>query len=177
MPRFNYVALDARGQEASGLLEAASSRAAISQLRQAGYFPTSVIEEAIISADGKEARRRAATAPRVRKPRAKKGIVLFQRRKVKSKILMIFTRQLATLIDSGLPLLRSLNVLARQERDPVLKRTTEALADSVQSGNTFSDSLAQHPKIFNVLYISMVKAGELGGVLELVLTRLSEFQE
>ena len=60
MPRFNYVALDARGQEASGLLEAASSSAAISQLRQAGYFPTSVIEEAIISSDGKEARRRAA---------------------------------------------------------------------------------------------------------------------
>src|SRR6266536_2761761 len=177
MARFNYVALDARGQEASGLLEAASSNAAISQLRQAGYFPTSVIEEAISSADGKEARRRVATAARVTKPRAKKGIVLFQRKKVKSKILMIFTRQLATLIDSGLPLLRSLNVLARQERDPVLKRTTEALADSVQSGNTFSDSLAQHPKIFNDLYVSMVKAGELGGVLEVVLKRLAEFQE
>ena len=73
MARFNYVALDARGQEASGLLEAASSNAAISQLRQAGYFPTSVIEEAIISSDGKEARRRAATAARVTKPRAKKA--------------------------------------------------------------------------------------------------------
>src|SRR5256885_1153183 len=177
MARFNYVALDARGQEASGLLEATSSNAAISQLRQAGYFPTSVIEEAIISPDGKEARRRTPTAARVTKPRAKKGIVLFQRRKVKSKILMIFTRQLATLIDAGLPLLRSLNVLAKQERDPVLKRTTEALSDSVQSGNTFSDALAQHPKIFNELYISMVKAGELGGVLEVVLTRLAEFQE
>src|SRR5213076_3494967 len=59
----------------------------------------------------------------------------------------------------------------------VLKRTTEALADSVQCGNTFSDSLAQHPKIFNELYVSMVKAGELGGVLEVVLTRLAEFQE
>ena len=116
MARFNYVALDARGQEASGLLEAASSSAAISQLRQSGYFPTSVIEEAIISSDGKEARGRTATVARTTKPRAKKGIVLFQRRKVKSKILMIFTRQLATLIDSGLPLLRSLHVLAKQER-------------------------------------------------------------
>ena len=76
---------------------------------------------------------------------------------------MIFTRQLATLIDSGLPLLRSLNVLSKQEREPVLKRTTETLADSVQGGNTFSDALAQHPKIFNELYVSMVKAGELGG--------------
>src|ERR1051325_9478388 len=176
MPRFNYVALDARGQEASGLLDAVSSSAAISQLRQAGYFPTSVIEEAIASSDGKEARRRATSASAA-KPRAKKGIVLFKRRTVKSKILMIFTRQLATLIDSGLPLLRSLNVLAHQERDKVMKSTTEKLADSVQSGSTFSDALALHPKIFNDLYVNMIKAGEVGGVLELVLTRLSEFQE
>ena len=177
MPRFNYVALDARGQEASGLLEAVSSSAAISQLRQSGYFPTSVIEEAIISSDGKETRGRTATAARMTKPRAKKGIVLFQRRKVKSKVLMIFTRQLATLIDSGLPLLRSLHVLAKQERDKLMKKTIDKLADSVQSGSTFSDALALHPKIFNDLYVSMVRAGEVGGVLELVLTRLSEFQE
>jgi type IV pilus assembly protein PilC len=177
MARFNYVALDARGQEASGLLEAASSSAAVSQLRQSGYFPTSVIEEAIISSDGKETRGRTATAARMTKPRAKKGIVLFQRRKVKSKILMIFTRQLATLIDSGLPLLRSLHVLAKQERDKVMKKTIDKLADSVQSGSTFSDALALHPKIFNNLFVNMVKAGEVGGVLELVLTRLSEFQE
>src|SRR5207245_3727346 len=177
IPRFNYVALDARGQEASRLLDAASSNAAISQLRQAGYFPTSVIEEAMSSPDGSEARRRVATSARVTKPRAKKGIVLFERKKVKSKILMIFTRQLATLIDSGLPLLRSLNVLANQERDKVLKKTINKLADSVQGGNTFSDALALHPRIFNDLYVNMVKAGEVGGVLELVLNRLAEFQE
>ncbi len=177
MARFNYVALDTRGQEATGLVEAPSSNAAISQLRQAGYFPTSVIEEAISSPDGKEARQRAAKMAGVTKPRAKKGIVLFQRKKVKSKILMIFTRQLATLIDSGLPLLRSLNVLAKQERDKVLKRTINKVADSVQSGSTFSDALALHPRIFNDLYVNMVKAGEVGGVLELVLNRLSEFQE
>jgi type IV pilus assembly protein PilC len=165
MPRFNYVALDARGQEASGLLEAVSSSAAISQLRQAGYFPTSVIEEAIAGRDGKEPRQRGAKAARTTKSGAKKGIVLFQRRKVGSKVLMIFTRQLATLIDSGLPLLRSLNVLAKQERDKVLKKTIDKLADSVQSGSTFSDALALHPKIFNDLYVNMVKAGEVGGVL------------
>ena len=90
---------------------------------------------------------------------------------------MIFTRQLATLIDSGLPLLRSLNVLAKQERDSVLKNTINKVADGVQGGNTFSDALALHPKIFNDLYVNMVKAGEVGGVLELVLTRLAEFQE
>src|SRR4029453_3866618 len=95
----------------------------------------------------------------------------------KPKILMIFTRQLATLIDSGLPLLRSLNVLAKQERDKVLKQTINKLADAVQSGNTFSDALAVHPRIFNNLYVNMIKAGEVGGVLETVLNRLSEFQE
>ena len=177
MPRFNYIALDARGQEASGLVEAASTNAAITQLRQSGFFPTSVIEEAISGPDGKETRRRAATMARVTKTRAKKGIVLFKRRKVKSKILMIFTRQLATLIDSGLPLLRSLNVLAKQERDKLMKNTIIKVADAVQGGSTFSDALALHPRIFNDLYVNMVKAGEVGGVLELVLTRLSEFQE
>src|SRR6266851_5895805 len=176
MPRYNYVALDARGQEASGLVEAGSSNEAIGQLRQAGYFPTSVFEEATSGPDGKVSRR-AAKMARVTRPRAKTNIVLFQRKKVKPKVLMIFTRQLATLIDSGLPLLRSLNVLAKQERDKVMKKTTEKLADSVQSGSTFSDALALYPKIFNDLYVNMIKAGEVGGVLELVLTRLSEFQE
>jgi len=159
------------------LVEAASTNAAISQLRQAGYFPTSVIEEAISSPDGTEARHRATKMAGLTKPRAKRGIVLFERKKVKSKILMIFTRQLATLIDSGLPLLRSLNVLARQERDKLLKKTINKLGDSVQSGSTFSDALALHPRVFNDLYVNMVKAGEVGGVLELVLNRLSEFQE
>jgi type IV pilus assembly protein PilC len=177
LPRFNYIALDARGQEATGLVEAVSPNAAITQLRQAGYFPTSVIEEAISSPDGREARNRAAKMAGVTKPRAKRGIVLFERKKVKPKILMIFTRQLATLIDSGLPLLRSLNVLVKQERDKLLKKTINKLADSVQSGSTFSDALALHPRVFNDLYVNMVKAGEVGGVLELVLNRLSEFQE
>jgi type IV pilus assembly protein PilC len=177
MPRFNYVALDSRGQEATGLVEATSTNDAIGRLRQAGYFPTSVYEEAVARSDSKAARRRTAKIARMTKPRAKTSIVLFQRNKVKPKILMIFTRQLATLIDSGLPLLRSLTVLAKQERDKVLKRTINKLADSVQSGNTFSDALALHPRIFNNLYVNMVKAGEVGGVLELVLNRLSEFQE
>ncbi len=176
MPRYNYVALDARGQEATGLLDAASTNEAIGQLRQAGYFPTSVYEEAKAGRDGKEARR-AAKMARATKPRGKTSIVLFQRKTIKAKVLMIFTRQLATLIDSGLPLLRSLNVLAKQEPDAVLKNTINKLADAVQGGNTFSDALALHPRIFNDLYVNMVKAGEVGGVLELVLNRLAEFQE
>src|ERR1700740_1661543 len=166
MPRFAYVALDARGQESTGLVEAVSTSAAIGQLRKAGYFPTNVYEE------GKGAGREGTTPRAVRslKPKsARKEITLFQRKKIKPKVLMIFTRQLATLIDSGLPLLRGLSVLAKQERDPVLKRTIDDLADSVQSGNTFSETLGQHPVIFNDLYVNMVRAGELGGVLEVVL--------
>src|SRR3979411_470049 len=178
MTRFQYVALDSRGQESTGLVEAASTNEAIGQLRQAGFFPTNVYEEGKGGGRDGKAAKRAAKATRVTQPREnRKGIVLFQRRKVKPKILMIFTRQLATLIDSGLPLLRGLNVLAKQERDPVLKKTILKLADSVQSGETFSTGLAQHPSIFNDLYVNMVKAGELGGVLELVLGRLAEFQE
>src|SRR5213595_2519979 len=177
MARYNYIALDSRGQEATGLVEAASTNDAIGRLRQAGYFPTSVYEEAVARADDKAARRRTAKIARATKPRAKSGIVLFQRTKVKPKVLMIFTRQLATLIDSGLPLLRSLTVLAKQERDKVLQNTINKLADSVQSGNTFSDALALHPRIFNNLFVNMVRAGEVGGVLETVLNRLSEFQE
>jgi type IV pilus assembly protein PilC len=177
MPRFAYVALDARGKESTGLVEAQSSNEAIVQLRQAGYFPTSVYEEGEgRRPDGKMAKRVARTT-RVSVSRQRKQTVLFQRKTVKPKTLMIFTRQLATLIDSGLPLLRSLNVLAKQERDGVLKNTINKLADGVQGGGTFSENLAQHPLIFNDLYVNMVKAGELGGVLDVVLSRLAEFQE
>jgi len=180
MPRFTYVALDSRGQESTGLVEAASTNEAIGQLRQAGFFPTNVYEEGKGGRVEGKAAKKAAKATRVEQPREKRkggGFVLFQRKKIKPKILMIFTRQLATLIDSGLPLLRGLTVLTKQERDPVLKNTITKLADSVQGGSTFSESLAQYPFIFNDLYVNMVKAGEIGGVLELVLTRLAEFQE
>jgi type IV pilus assembly protein PilC len=158
-------------------VEAPSSNEAIGQLRQAGYFPTTVYEEG--KGGGRDGKVSQATAKALRaaRPRTRKNIVLFQRKKIKTKTLMIFTRQLATLIDSGLPLLRGLNVLAKQERDAVLKRTIDQLAEGVQGGNTFSETLAQHPLIFNNLYVNMVKAGEVGGVLELVLGRLAEFQE
>lgn len=179
MPRYTYVALDARGQESTGLVDANSTNEAIGQLRQAGYFPTNVVEEG--KAKGREpkaVKQKKTKAVRVAAPAGqKKSIVLFQRKSVKPRVLMIFTRQLATLIDAGLPLLRALTVLAKQERDKVLQRTIGSLSDSVQGGSTFSEGLAQHPKIFNDLYVNMVRAGELGGVLELVLNRLAEFQE
>jgi type IV pilus assembly protein PilC len=177
MPRYTYVALDSRGQESKGLVDASSSSEAIGQLRQAGYFPTNISEErAALDAD-KRPERHAAKAPQAKRIPRSKNIVLFQRKSIKPKTLMIFTRQLATLIDAGLPLLRGLNVLAKQERDSVLKSAINKVADSVQEGSTFSEGLAQHPRLFNDLYVNMVRAGEVGGVLDLVLTRIAEFQE
>src|SRR3954452_3441175 len=178
MPRFTYIALDGRGQESTGLVEASTTNEAIGELRRAGYFPTHVYEEGAGAAAPSKAARPKKTKglPAERKTRGA-NIVLFQRKTVKPRVLMIFTRQLATLIDAGLPLLRGLNVLAKQERDSVLKGTINKLADSVQGGSTFSEGLAQHPRIFNDLFVNMVKAGELGGVLEVVLTRLAEFHE
>ena len=175
MPRFEYIALDARGAESRGVLEAGTQNEVVAQLRQSGYFPTSVVPE---GTGPKPAKGKAKTAKAITPAGTKKkGIVLFQRKKINSKVLMIFTRQLATLIDAGLPLLKGLGVLAKQEKDHVLRGAINHMADSVQGGSTFSEAMGQHPKIFNRLYVSMVKAGEIGGVLELVLTRLAEFQE
>ena len=152
MPRFQYVAPDARGQESTGSVEANSANEAIGHLRQAGYFPTGVYEQE--SASGarwkiKRPRSAQSTAPVVATPKRKSGITSFPAAEVKSKVLMIFAAA-ATLIDSVFPFALA-QCSGKTGTRPVLKRTTEALADSVQSGSTFSDALAQHPKIFNDL--------------------------
>jgi type IV pilus assembly protein PilC len=180
MPKFTYTALDARGQQVSDTIDAGSEQEAIQTLRQQGYFPTSVVE-------GNKAAKSSGKAKAGKSPFAASGgglkkeinlnISFLEKKTIKPKTLMIFTRQLATLIDSGLPLLRGLTVLGKQEPDLVLRKTISKLADTVQGGSTFSDALSQHPKIFNKLYVNMVKAGELGGVMELVLVRLADFQE
>ncbi|MCX8495155.1 MAG: type II secretion system F family protein [Akkermansiaceae bacterium] len=172
MANFQYSALDPKGEQTTGVLAAATEADAIQQLRAKGLYPTQIHEEG--KAKGKA---KAAPAKAKGKPKAKSTAKGQVGGRVKPKNLMIFTRQLATLIDSGLPLLRSLTVLEKQEPNPVLKATVSALAENVQGGSTFSESLAQHPKIFNKLYVNMVKAGELGGVLEIVLNRLAEYQE
>lgn len=173
MPRYTYVALDARGQETSGVVDADSQNAAVGQLRQSGFFPKSITEEG----KGPKVKTKAPAKAAAARKDIKINIPFLQKTTIKPKTLMIFTRQLATLIDAGLPLLRGLTVLAKQEPDVVLKGVIISLADSVQGGGTFSEGLGGHPKIFNKLYVNMVKAGELGGVLELVLLRLAEFQE
>ena len=172
MANFQYSALDPKGEQTTGVLAAATEADAIQQLRAKGLYPTQINEEGKVKGKAK-----AAPAKAKGKPKAKSTAKGQVGGRVKPKNLMIFTRQLATLIDSGLPLLRSLTVLEKQEPNPVLKATVSALAENVQGGSTFSESLAQHPKIFNKLYVNMVKAGELGGVLEIVLNRLAEYQE
>lgn len=177
MPQYQFTAADSKGEQLSGTVEAGSEADAINQLRQQGYYPLQVVEAGkgqltAAKKKGGKAKKAAKSKKKGSKdPKSKVG------GRLKPKALMIFTRQLATLIDSGLPLMRGLSVLSKQEPNPVLKGTLEALADSVQSGSTFSEALSQHPKIFNKLYVNMVKAGELGGVLEVVLVRLAEYQE
>lgn len=167
MPNFQYIAMDAKGVETSGTIEAPNDTEALAKLRAKGLFP-----KQISVASGKPSKKSAA-----KKSAAKGSAKSKLGGRIKPKVLMIFTRQLATLIDSGLPLLRGLTVLEKQEPNLVLKATISSLADAVQSGSTFSESLAQHPRIFNKLYVNMVRAGELGGVLEVVLNRLAEYQE
>jgi type IV pilus assembly protein PilC len=173
MQKFSYVAVDATGKESRGVVEAPNQALAISKVRSQGLFPTAI---------GPTSSAAQATGAR---PGAQKGTGLqmeiklpaFLHRRVKPKDLMVVTRQLATLVDAGLPLLRGLRVLLRQTKSPALRIALESMGQSVESGSTFSEALAQHPRIFDNLYVNMVRAGEAGGVIEVVLKRLAEFME
>jgi type IV pilus assembly protein PilC len=184
MPTFNYVAMDAKGKETKGTLDVANQNEALTRLKEMGYFPTKVVEVEKSKAKGKKGK--DGKAKKGKDGKAKKGKggsfeikikIPFLMGGVNTKTLTTFTRQLATLVDAGLPLLRGLRVLEKQERNPTLKETINELAIAIEGGSTFSESLAGHPKIFNKLFVNMVKAGELGGVLEVTLTRLAEFAE
>jgi type IV pilus assembly protein PilC len=176
MPKFSYVAMDPRGKETKGTIEVASQNEAIGRIKEMGYFPTKVVE--VDKAKDKGEAKKGAGA----KGGKKKGFNFNIKipglgSGVKSKALTAFTRQLATLVEAGLPLLRGLRVLEKQERNKSLKQIISDIGASIEGGSTLSESLAQYPKVFNRLYVNMVKAGELGGVLEVVLKRLSEFME
>jgi len=181
MPKYSYVAMDAHGKETKGTLEVASQNEAIGRIKEMNLFPTKIVEvDKEKPAKGKAATPAARAGARKGK---KRGAMEIQIKipglsgRVKSKVLMTFTRQLATLVDAGLPLLRGLRVLEKQEKNATLKGIIEELALAVEGGSTFSEALAQHPKVFNRLYVNMVKAGEMGGVLEVVLNRLAQFME
>src|SRR5450756_1567655 len=180
MPKYDYVALDNRGKETKGTLEVASQNEAITRVKEMGLFPTKIVE--IDKAKQKPDKGEKTKAAGKKSGGKKRGgginiSIPGLSGKVKSKILTAFTRQLATLVDAGLPLLRGLRVLEKQEKHPTLKKIIGEIALSIEGGSTFSEGLAQHPKVFNRLFVNMVKAGELGGVLEVVLARLAEFME
>ncbi len=173
MPRFNYIAHDINGQEKSGSISAADQSAATEQLKSKGLFPTEVkgTDLKLPTAGKKE-------TVKSKSPRLSTEIYLpAVLTPVRPKQLMVLTRQLATLIHAGLPLLRALQVLERQESNAALKKAIRQIADSIEGGSTFADALGEHPRIFNRLYINMVKAGEAGGVLDVVLERLASYME
>lgn len=170
MPKFNFIATDATGKEVRSTIEATTQAQAIALIRAKNLFPT-----AIGQADGSK----SAAKAEVKKTGMNAEIKLpsFLKPRVKQKDLTTTTRQLSTLMAAGLPLLRSLRVLERQCANQTMKETLHAMGESVESGNSFSEALSSHPKIFDNLYVNMVKAGEAGGVIELVLNRLAEFME
>jgi type IV pilus assembly protein PilC len=163
VPKFAYKAMNKDGKEQFGIVEAESQALAINDVRNMGLYPTTVREAR--KSDEKRARQK------------KRGLGELYFGGVKTKQLVVMTRQLSTLIDAGLPLLRSLNVLVAQLKPCKLRDVLDEVSTDIQSGSTFSEGLAKHPKVFDRLFVNMVRAGEVGGMLEVVLNRLAEFME
>ncbi len=173
MPTYQYEALNAGGKPQKGTVDASSSDEAIQRIKLQGLFPTSV----------KEAKaKKTAGAPTEAKAKKKKkkssgGISIPIISRVKPAVLTTFTRQLSTLQDAGLPLLRSLQILESQQKPGKLKSVLQVVVEDVEGGAALSDAMAKHAKVFNRLYTKMVAAGEVGGVLDVILQRLAEFME
>lgn len=175
MTNFAYQAVDAAGQTSRGTLTVGSQNEALQRIREMGLFPVKVTERA------ERTRPEAGVGP---KGNASRGRAVRKRAwfpvwpgGVKPRTLAVFTRQLATLIDAGMPLLRGLKILQLQESHPRLKGAIGNIADGIESGDSFTEALKAHPRIFNGLYVNMVRAGEISGTLEITLLRLSEFME
>jgi len=171
MPTYVYEALNAQGKPEKGSIEAASSEEALQRIRMQGRFPTTVREQKAKKSGA--AKQAAGAAPK----KKKKGGASITIGGVSAKQLTLFTRQLSTLQDAGLPLLRSVQILEAQLKPGKLKNTLQAIADDVEGGMSLSEAMAKHPRVFNRLYTKMVLAGEAGGVLDVILQRLSEFME
>jgi type IV pilus assembly protein PilC len=181
MPKFTYLAIDsATGKDKKGVIESASSEQAALDLKGQGLMPTSVVAAgAGFKMGAKMARPDAAGTAFTAKaaPAKKQGRPMTLGKVISNQGLAVFTRQLSTLVNAGMPILRSLETLARQEKNLAFKYVLEQIGESIKSGGTFSDGLLQHPKVFDRLYVNMVKAGEAGGVLGTVLDRLARFME
>lgn len=168
MAKFKYTAIDANGKQKTGTVDAENQEDANSKLSAAGLMPTKVIST---GSGGATSSGKGKSANKGKKKPINFGKIISQ------EDLSTFTRQLATLLQAGLPLLRALEVMIRQEKNLRFQAVLQQIAEQVKSGNSFSDGLSQHPKIFDRLYINMVKAGEAGGVLDTVLSRLAGFME
>ncbi len=160
MPEFEYLVKDKEGKNLSGRKEAVNAGDIVSALRQEGYLIIRITEL---------------------KPKS----ILFSKqasgskrgRKIKADDLVVLSRQLATLVEAGVPLVQSLNILGEQVENRNLERVLQALHDDVQSGKSLSEALQKHPKVFSALFVNMVKAGESSGNLESILDRLASYIE
>lgn len=176
MAKFRFVALDAQGKETEGILDAESQARAVALIKEKNFFPTSVVQ--VGQVEGKQAGGRQQKGGGLQTEiKLPKFLGDFFAGKVKAKQLMVFTRQLSTLLEAGVPLLRGLQILVRQEKHPSLRKGLAGIGESVESGSTLTEALAQQSKIFSPFYVNMVRAGEAGGVLDTVLSRLAEFME
>ncbi len=167
MPVFAYEAMNSVGQSVKDEVEATTSEEAIAKVRAMGYFPTKIKEKTGAKKSGGRTTAAAAKPTRRRKAAGK----------VATKLLCQFTRQLSTLIDAGLPILRSLHILEQQQKPGMLRVAIRMVSEDVEGGATLSEALGRHPKAFDRLFVNMVRAGELGGVLDVILQRLADFME
>jgi type IV pilus assembly protein PilC len=165
MPVFQYTALDAKGNESKGEIEALSSKEAISKIRNKGLFHTKV--RAQNAAKKVKVAKDAGAGP---KRRGANG-------KVKIKVVTQFARQMSTLQDAGLAILRSLRILEEQQKPGTFKRVIGYVADDIEGGSTLSEAMSKYPRCFNRLFVNMVAAGEVGGVLDVILNRVADFME
>jgi len=165
MPKFQYEAMNAAGQEVKDEIDAPSSEEAIAKIRAQGYFPTKVRQ--------KGGQKKAAGAGAGAKKRKSAGGI----GGVSTKQLSQFTRQLSTLMDAGLPILRAIRILEQQQKPGILRVALRYVGEDVEAGSTLSEAMAHHPKVFDRLYTNMIAAGEAGGVLDVILQRLADFME
>jgi type IV pilus assembly protein PilC len=169
MPTYQYEAMDTTGGEVKDTIDATSEEEAQQKIRSLGYFVTRLTE---VANKKKKDKKKGAVA--AGKPKKTKVLTMGG---VNSKQLVMFTRQFSVLQDAGLPVLRSLKILEGQMKPGVLKNALIDVVDDVESGNTLSEAFGKHPKCFNKLYTNMIRAGEAGGALEVILRRLAEFME
>ena len=162
MPTYQFEAMDAKGQEIKDVIDAPSEDEAQATIRQMGYFVTKI------------AVKKASAAKAGAGGKKKRGLAFGG---ASSKQLSLFTKQLSILQDAGLAILRSLRILEQQQKPGRLKNALGDVGDEIESGSTLSEAMAKQPKVFSRLYINMIKAGEAGGALEVILRRLSEFLE